>query len=421
MKSFDVIVVGAGHAGCEAAYAAARLGAHVGLCTLIGGHGRAHAVQSRGRRHGEGPSGSRDRRARRADGRARSTRPASSSSCSIEAAAPRSGRRGRRRTRRSTAQWVREALEAEPNIEWLIRPGRADHRRAGTDRRPGAGGRRRVCVPRARRHDRHVPERPDSHRPRAASGRPRRRTAVARSRRLAEVVRVRMGPAEDRHAASARSREHRLRSARRRGALRSSSAATSRRCRSRSCRRAIERPQIDCYLLHTNDRVRDLVRANIDRSPLFNGQIQRHRPALLPVARRQDRPVSRQGAAPDLPRAGGRRRAGDLRQRLLDVPAARRPGRSRPRAARARRCRPAPAGLRGRVRLHPADRADAPPRDQARRRALSRRPDQRHVRLRGSGSAGPGRRRQRGERRDRRRRASSCGATRPTSASSSTT
>src|ERR1043165_9543691 len=33
-KTFDVIVVGAGHAGCEAAYAAARLGAHVGLCTL---------------------------------------------------------------------------------------------------------------------------------------------------------------------------------------------------------------------------------------------------------------------------------------------------------------------------------------------------------------------------------------------------
>src|SRR3954464_195409 len=30
---FDVIVVGAGHAGCEAAYAAARLGTHLGLCT----------------------------------------------------------------------------------------------------------------------------------------------------------------------------------------------------------------------------------------------------------------------------------------------------------------------------------------------------------------------------------------------------
>src|SRR5205085_1765062 len=36
----------------------------------------------------------------------------------------------------------------------------------------------------------------------------------------------------------------------------------------------IARPQIECFLIHTNDRVRDLVRANIDRSPLFDGQIQ---------------------------------------------------------------------------------------------------------------------------------------------------
>ena len=58
MKGFDVIVVGAGHAGCEAAYAAARLGAHVGLCTLtkdtvahmpcnpaIGGTAKGHLVR----------------------------------------------------------------------------------------------------------------------------------------------------------------------------------------------------------------------------------------------------------------------------------------------------------------------------------------------------------------------------------------
>jgi len=32
--SYDVIVIGAGHAGCEAAYAAARLGARVAICTL---------------------------------------------------------------------------------------------------------------------------------------------------------------------------------------------------------------------------------------------------------------------------------------------------------------------------------------------------------------------------------------------------
>src|SRR2546421_5850052 len=57
-NAFDVIVIGAGHAGVEAAYAAARLGAHVGLCTLsaetvghmpcnpaIGGTAKGHLVR----------------------------------------------------------------------------------------------------------------------------------------------------------------------------------------------------------------------------------------------------------------------------------------------------------------------------------------------------------------------------------------
>src|SRR5687767_6902438 len=55
---FDVIVVGAGHAGIEAAHAAARLGCHVGLCTLsratvghmpcnpaVGGTAKGHLVR----------------------------------------------------------------------------------------------------------------------------------------------------------------------------------------------------------------------------------------------------------------------------------------------------------------------------------------------------------------------------------------
>jgi tRNA uridine 5-carboxymethylaminomethyl modification enzyme len=58
MTFFDVIVVGAGHAGVEAAWAAARLGCHVGLCTLsdstvahmpcnpaIGGTAKGHLVR----------------------------------------------------------------------------------------------------------------------------------------------------------------------------------------------------------------------------------------------------------------------------------------------------------------------------------------------------------------------------------------
>src|ERR1700674_1805736 len=55
---FDIIVIGAGHAGCEAAYAAARLGVRVGLCTLspdtvahmpcnpaVGGTAKGHLVR----------------------------------------------------------------------------------------------------------------------------------------------------------------------------------------------------------------------------------------------------------------------------------------------------------------------------------------------------------------------------------------
>ena len=57
-RDFDVVVIGAGHAGCEAAWAAARLGSRVGLCTLsretvalmpcnpaIGGTAKGHLVR----------------------------------------------------------------------------------------------------------------------------------------------------------------------------------------------------------------------------------------------------------------------------------------------------------------------------------------------------------------------------------------
>ena len=42
--TFDVIVIGAGHAGVEAAYAAARLGCHVGSLHAVARDGRAYAV-----------------------------------------------------------------------------------------------------------------------------------------------------------------------------------------------------------------------------------------------------------------------------------------------------------------------------------------------------------------------------------------
>jgi len=45
---------------------------------------------------------------------------------------------------------------------------------------------------------------------------------------------------------------------------------------------AIEREQVPCYLLHTTDRVHELVRRHIGQSPLFNGQIRGIGPRYCP-------------------------------------------------------------------------------------------------------------------------------------------
>src|SRR6185369_8379783 len=46
--------------------------------------------------------------------------------------------------------------------------------------------------------------------------------------------------------------------------------------------RDIRRPQIACHIVHTNARVREIVHANIGRSPLYNGQIQGIGPRYCP-------------------------------------------------------------------------------------------------------------------------------------------
>src|SRR5467141_818376 len=118
-KSFDVIVIGAGHAGCEAAYAAARLGAHVGLCTLttdtvahmpcnpaIGGTAKGHLVRE------IDALGGLMGRAIDATGIQfkllnRSRGPAVWS--------PRA-----QADKKIYSRWVVAALAAEPNLEWII-------------------------------------------------------------------------------------------------------------------------------------------------------------------------------------------------------------------------------------------------------------------------------------------------------------
>src|SRR5439155_11898737 len=118
-NAFDVIVVGAGHAGCEAAFAAARLGAQVGLCTLspdtvahmpcnpaVGGTAKGHLVRE------IDALGGLMGRAIDATGIQfkllnRSRGPAVWS--------PRA-----QADKKIYGRWVKATLDREPNIEWLI-------------------------------------------------------------------------------------------------------------------------------------------------------------------------------------------------------------------------------------------------------------------------------------------------------------
>ena len=117
---FDVIVIGAGHAGVEAAWAAARMGRRVGICTLspetvalmpcnpaIGGTAKGHLVRE------IDALGGLMGRAIDATGLQfkllnRSRGPAVWS--------PRA-----QADKRHYGRWVREALTGEANIPWIFR------------------------------------------------------------------------------------------------------------------------------------------------------------------------------------------------------------------------------------------------------------------------------------------------------------
>jgi tRNA uridine 5-carboxymethylaminomethyl modification enzyme len=275
-----VIVVGAGHAGVEAAHAAARLGCSVGLCTLsrdtvahmpcnpaVGGTAKGHLVRE------IDALGGLMGRAIDATGIQfkllnRSRGPAVWS--------PRA-----QADKRRYAEWVRGALESEPNIKWLLgTAGRilAEHGRiVGLAMEDGDRYSCRALVITTGTFLNglvHVgPER-----------RPAGRADEPPSRELASSLKS-FGFEWGRLKTGTPPRLHResidFDAGLRRGHFIEEAGDSSPAPFSFITRLPLQN-RIRCWLTHTNDRVRALVRDHIDESPLYNGQISGIGPRYCP-------------------------------------------------------------------------------------------------------------------------------------------
>ena len=275
-----MIVIGAGHAGCEAAYAAARLGRSVAICTLttdtvahmpcnpaIGGTAKGHLVAE------IDALGGLMGRAIDATGIQfkllnRSRGPAVWS--------PRA-----QADKREYGRWMYKALQREKNISWIF--GKAGDILVEHGRVVGLAledGPRYACRALVMTTGTflnglvHVgPEQ-----------RPAGRADEPPSRQLAESLKS-FGFTWGRLKTGTPPRLHRA-------------SIDFDRCVSDGrfalepgdtppvpfsfLTESIDVAQMPCYLVHTNDRVRQLVTANLDKSPLFNGQIQGIGPRYCP-------------------------------------------------------------------------------------------------------------------------------------------
>ena len=270
----DIVVIGAGHAGCEAAHAAVRLGCRVALCTLspdtvghmpcnpaVGGTAKGHLVReidALGGLMGEAidATGIQFKLLNRSRGPA--------------VWSPRA-----QADKRVYSRWMRRRLEAEPNIRWIFDPVTAIDVAAG--RVVGvtlAGGRRIDASAVVVTTGTFLNGLVHIGREQRPAGRADEPPSIA----LAESVKG-LGLRWGRLKTGTPPRLHR------------DSIDFSRLQAERGddppvpfsyLTKRLDRPQISCHLLHTTPRVRDLVHERIAESPLYNGQIRGIGPRYCP-------------------------------------------------------------------------------------------------------------------------------------------
>ena len=167
---YDVIVIGAGHAGVEAAWAAARMGRSVAICTLSTSTVALMPCNPGGWWNGEGSSRSGDRRARRVDGTCHRRDRHSVQTAQPQ---PRSGGVVTAGTSRQAGLQRMGGVDSRRAAGHLVdhRQGRQHPHRRRPRRRARAGDRRALQVRLADCDHRHVPQWPRARGPRSAPGR----------------------------------------------------------------------------------------------------------------------------------------------------------------------------------------------------------------------------------------------------------
>jgi tRNA uridine 5-carboxymethylaminomethyl modification enzyme len=274
MPSYDLIVIGAGHAGCEAARAAARLGCRVGLCTLsrdtvatmpcnpaIGGTAKGHLVReidALGGLMGEAidATGIQFKLLNRSRGPA--------------VWSPRA-----QADKRRYAAWMRAAIDREPGVKWIVGTAVEILAAGGAVRalRMDDGqvlDCRAVVVTTGTFLNGLIHIGPEQ-RPAGRDGEPPS-TALAESLKRFGFRWGRLKTGTPPRIARGTIDWSRLEVARGDDDPLPFSFMTER----------IARLQTDCHLTHTNARIHDLVREHLDDSPLFNGQIQGVGPRYCP-------------------------------------------------------------------------------------------------------------------------------------------